>query len=97
MSWGNAFDTEGQRAREFSLRSGCLEYGQGDGNTWSFVRADRRVDDGVWHRVGKDVRLYLDGDEVAAGNIDNSVAGNEVGLDFYAARFRTPPGDHDWF
>ena len=77
MSWGNGFDTEGQRAREFSLREGCLEYGQYVGNTWSAVRAPTRVGDGVWRRVsvtkkGKDVRLYLYGKEVAAGNIDNA-------------------------
>ncbi len=58
--------------------------------------------DDVWHRVavakkGKEVRLYLDGKEVAAGNIDNSVTGKDVGLDLFAARFRTPPGGHDWF
>ena len=46
---------------------------------------------------GRDVCLYVDGDEVAYGIIDNCVGGNDVGLDFYAARFRTPPGSHDWF
>ena len=78
MSWGNGFGTEGQRAREFSLRQGCLECGHCDGSAWSSVRAPSRVDDGAWHRVavtkdGTEARLCVDGAEVAAGLIDNCV------------------------
>ena len=70
MSWGNPDDIAGQRTREFSLRHGCLEYGQYDGLVWSAVRAESRIDDGIWHLVavtkhGRDVHLYVDGYEVA--------------------------------
>ena len=59
-------------------------------------------DDGAWHRVavtkhGHDVYLYVDNAEVAHGLVDNRVGSDDVGQDFFAARFRCLPGTHDWF
>ena len=78
------------------------EYGQYDGFVWSAVRARNRIDDGAWHRVavtkyGHDVHLYVGNGEVAHGLVDNRVGSDDVGQDFFAARFRCLPGTHDWF
>ena len=102
MAWGNQVDLCGQRVREFGLRDGCLEYGQWHNHSWSAVRATARIDDGVWHRVAVVKRqaqalLFVDGAEVASRPITNDVHADDVHDDFYSARFRTPPGEHDWF
>ena len=103
MSWGNDVDLAGQRAREFSLRDGALEYGQWDGQRWCAVRTtEGLIADDLWHHVSvtkddTEVVLYIDGCACARGNVDNCVGPHDVGENIYAARYRTPPGVHDWF
>ena len=103
MSWGNDVDLAGQRAREFSLRDGALEYGQWDGQRWCAVRSTEwLIADDLWHHVcvtkdDTEVVLYVDGRECARGNVDNYVGPDDLGENIYAARYRTPPGVHDWF
>ena len=105
MSWGNAIDTEGQRAREFCLRDVCLEDGQFGEDVWSAVRSSVRIDDGSWHRVSvtkeyQDVTLYVNGRSVACGQVTNHVGGDEVGTEFFAARYQKNmrgAASYDWF
>ena len=103
LSWGNDVDVSGQRAREFSLRGTALEYGQWDGHSWSAVRSmEGLIVDNLWHHVcvtldDTKVVLHLDGKVCAQGHMTNFLGPDDVGPNIYAARYRTPPGDYDWF
>ena len=85
LCWGSDDNKSGQRARELSFRDTALEYGQWDGHRWSAVRSEEGlIVDDRWHHVcvtlnDRHVVLYLDGEVVAQGALENTLGAGDVG------------------